>query len=141
MSNQDNFNAVEEGIKLQNNTLSKEENKRNELLSEQERLNEGIKKLYMDKYIGSITEDIFYSLRDNFEKKIKNNKSEIEFIENKIGFIKNNEEKEDKYKKIIEKCTNFEKLTTEMVFDFIDYVEVCEKDKNKNQKVIIHWKF
>lgn len=141
MSNQDNFNAVEEEIKLQNNTLSNEENKRNELLSEQERLNEGIKKLYMDKYIGSITEDIFYSLRDNFEKKIKNNKGEIEFIENKIGFIKNTEKKEDKYKKIIEKCTNFEKLTTETVLDFIDYVEICEKDKNKNQKVIIHWKF
>ena len=95
----------------------------------------------MDKYTGNLSEDMFYNLKNDFDKKISRNKSDIEFVENKLGFMKNNEENENKYKKIIERYTSFEQLTNEMVFDFIDYVEVCEKDENRHQNVIIHWRF
>lgn len=141
MSNPDNLKAVEDGIKSKESPLLKEEKKLKELVSEKERLADGLKKLYMDKYTGNLSEDMFYNLKNDFDKKISRNKSDIEFVENKLGFMKNNEENENKYKKIIERYTSFEQLTNEMVFDFIDYVEVCEKDENRHQNVIIHWRF
>lgn len=37
--------------------------------------------------------------------------------------------------------TNFSKLTNEITHDFIEYIEIGEKNTKKEQEVLVHWKF
>jgi hypothetical protein len=40
---------------------------------------------------------------------------------------------------LVKKYVDFEELTSEIVADFIDYIDVGEKDMYGNQDVYIHW--
>lgn len=41
----------------------------------------------------------------------------------------------------LEKYPMFSELTLALVYDFIDYVEIGEKNEKQEQEVIVHWKF
>ena len=49
---------------------------------------------------------------------------------------------QEQKEKIINQFRNFKELNYDIVNSFIDYIEIGEKDKQKNtQDVIIHWNF
>lgn len=48
---------------------------------------------------------------------------------------------EERVRELVRKYTTFSELTNELVYDFIDYVEVGEKNEKKEQEVVAHWKF
>ena len=68
--------------------------------------------------------------------KIENDLSNLKEKELNSKFI--NEQKE----KIINYFKAFKELNYDIVNSFIDYIEIGEKDKQKNtQDVVIHWNF
>ncbi len=49
---------------------------------------------------------------------------------------------QEQKEKIINQFRNFKELNYDIVNSFIDYIEIGEKDKQKNtQDVVIHWNF
>lgn len=118
--------------------------KRTELYSIREKIEnttKAVSMLYVDKVSGIISEKEYFILKESLNKEIDNlnlicNKTQVE-LDRLLDENGNQEKKED----IIHKYANFEKLDHEIINEFVDYIEVGEKDKDSNQEVIIHWRF
>ena len=89
---------------------------------------------------------VFYDLNSSFLSdkiakqkvlsKVQNDLSNLKEKELNSKFIKEQKEK------IINHFKDLKKLNYDIVNSFIDYIEIGEKDKQKNtQDVIIHWNF
>lgn len=112
-----------------------------ELSKSQERLSMGLANSYMDKVNGVLTEQSFQLVQKDFGIKLKTinedftkTEKHIEQLKSKLDFRKKNLFK-------IEKYIDFKELTYEIVNDFIDYIEIGEKDKDGNQEIEIYWTF
>ncbi len=130
--------------KLNLNLNGKLDKIKNEFLSINEKIKEHsliLKNLYIDKTKGIITNEQFIELNKSFleeknqliKRKEKLNKSIIKFVGNSININKESQ--------IIEKYKNFKELTHIIVNEFIDYIEIGEKNKDFGQKIKIHWLF
>ena len=101
-----------------------------------------LKEIYLDKIKGIITEDEFLSFSHNFgldkerlEKKIKENDKKIISLNTKISSANSKRE-------LIQKYTNLEHLTREIVDTLIDYIEIGPRfPKTRDRPIIIHWNF
>ena len=89
---------------------------------------------------------VFYDLNSSFLSdkiakqkvlsKVQNDLSNLKEKELNSKFIKEQKEK------IINHFKDFKELNYDIVNSFIDYIEIGEKDKQKNtQDVVIHWNF
>ncbi|MFT9497786.1 recombinase family protein [Anaerosolibacter sp.] len=129
----------EEELLSRESSLKQEREKIEKEISER---NLVIKNLYVDKVRGFLSEEQFNELNQSFsrekaELEDKKNKvtEELEKITIKVDTI-------EKWVKAVKKYTGFRKLTHEMVYELIDYVEVGEKNKETGgQKIKIHWNF
>ena len=54
-------------------------------------------------------------------------------MENKLNMLSANGNSINKGRELIKKYTSFTELTNELVYDFIEYVEVGEKNEKKVQ--------
>lgn len=101
-----------------------------------------IKNLYLDKTKGIITDDEFITFSHEFHKdKLKNEKI-ITSYQNQIMELQNKLEQSETKKELIEKYTNFSKLTRELVETFIDYIEIGTTiPGTRNKPIEIHWNF
>ncbi len=142
LNNENDFENIQsQVIKNEENPISKAENTLKKLYSEKEKLNTALKNCYMDKYSGELDETLFLELKDDYNKKIKDLNSSIEILENKLNVLSVNGNSLSKGRELIKKYTSFTELTNELVYDFIEYVEVGEKNEKKEQDIIVHWKF
>lgn len=124
------------------NSKKKElENRLKKLYQEKEKLNIGLRNCYMDKYSDEMDEDMFLRIKEEYTRKIKNNSREIEAVEGKLSICCNSSTVSQEIHNIVKKYTTFTELTNEMAVDFIDYVEIGEKNEAGEQEVIIHWNF
>lgn len=123
------------------NPIFEWEKKIKELRKEKERIVLGLKNCYMDKYTGEIDEDLFLRMKNNFNKKAKRLDGELALAENKLLQYRGVAEMKDRGKEIVRRYTNFSKLTNEITHDFIEYIEIGEKNTKKEQEVLVHWKF
>lgn len=94
----------------------------------------------MSQYSGEIDEDMFLRIKEEFTRKIRQNDREIKAAEEKLSVCSNSATPQGAYD-IVKKHTTFTELTNEMAIDFIDYVEIGEKNKAGGQEIIIHWNF
>ncbi|EOD00455.1 recombinase family protein [Caldisalinibacter kiritimatiensis] len=129
----ENFLTKEiKGIKKEIKNLDKLLNERNKI----------IQNLYIDKVNGVISEAQFIKFNKRFtddKEKLLNRRDklfkDIENIKQKKGNL-------NKWREIVIRYKNFDKLDHTMVNYLINYIEVGEKDKDNGvQKVRIHWKF
>lgn len=116
------------------------ENHIKKLYQEKEKLNTGLRNCYMSQYSGEIDEDMFLKIREGFTRKIRQNDREIKAAEEKLSICSSSATPQGAYD-IVKKHTTFTELTNEMAMDFIDYVEIGEKNKAGGQEIIIHWNF
>lgn len=123
------------------NPISELEKKIKELRKEKERIVLGLKNCYMDKYTGEIDEDLFLRMKNDFNKKAKRLDGELALAENKLLQYRGAAEMKDRGKEIVRRYTNFSELTNEITHDFIEYIEIGEKNTKKEQEVLVHWKF
>lgn len=107
-----------------------------------ENISKSVKALYFDRVSRKIDDDMFFQLKGDFEDELQSAKdrkrkieSDIQVLEREIG---------SKYDalEVIKRHTDYSKLTHEIVNDFIDFIEIGEKDKEtEEQEIIIHWNF
>jgi site-specific DNA recombinase len=101
-----------------------------------------LKNLYLDKVRGVLDEAQFLEYNTLFKK----DKEELEARKNKlvnnIEELKSKANDFDEYVKLVKKYKDFIELTSIMVNELIEYIEIGEKDKDTGeQKVKINWKF
>ncbi len=96
--------------------------------------------LYDDRIQGVISEEQFRQLKPRFDQEYHQIEKKIRILEDQIGILEQeNSEKRD-IEQLVQKYCCFDKLTFEMVTDFIDYIEVGEKDSETGkQEIRIHW--
>jgi len=107
-----------------------------------EEFSKGLKQLYIDKIKGIISEGNFIELSKDFSSEkerletiIIKKQEELDDIENKIIAGDNRRE-------LIEKYTNLEHLTREIVEVLIDYISVGKRfNKTESVPIEIHWNF
>ncbi len=141
LSNKENRAEIKEHMLKNNLFLEKKqlEKKIKYAQIEYESCDEKFKALYMDKIRGIITEDEFLLMKKEIEKSKKTSEALLRQYKEKYDYFVNAENNNCIYDKFIEKYYLCSDLTVEMAEDFIDHIEVGEKDKNKNQKIIIYW--
>ncbi len=98
--------------------------------------------LYTDRANNNITEEMFFNLKAGFEDKLqllKEKKKQTELEIEKL--IQQSKSKRD-IRKLVRTHMDYSELTHEIVNDFIDYIEIGEKNKEtEEQDIIIHWNF
>ena len=105
-------------------------------------ISRAVKILYTDRANGKINDDMFFQLNADFEEELSQLKESKAEIEQKLQDIKQKEDSKDNISDIVRRYADYTKLTHEMVNDFIDYIEIGEKNKNYDeQEIIIHWNF
>ena len=129
----------EEDIK---DSLKKEQKIIKELDSKIAEITQSVKMLYTDRIKNNISENMFFQLKNDFESEAEGLEKKRAEIQKKIEHIKEKTEFEKNLKGAVGKYADFSKLTYEIVNDFIDYIEIGEKNKEtKEQEIIIHWNF
>jgi hypothetical protein len=103
---------------------------------------EALKDLYLDKVKGVITQNDFDVLKKEFSKAKSTAEEELNSNQEKLIQIEKIAESDDKKKQILEKYKNVTELTTEIVQELIDHIEI---GKRKNLKdtypIVIYWNF
>lgn len=117
-------------------SINKELNVINRIIQEN---NDALASLYMDKVKNIITEEEYITLKETFNKArtellIKDSK-----LKGKMEELKKISVEKSDTLTLAKKYMDFEELTSDMVVDFIDYIEVSEKDMYDNQEIHIYW--
>lgn len=124
---------------LNDSTLVKVEalNKEKEMLQEKvDKKNEYYKSLYEDKLEGIVTQEDFMMFREKFVKEIDDYKRRIEKINEELNMVKTKEENIKTSKEIFEKYRHIDKLTKEIVDEFIDVVKIGKINEEINSRDI-----
>ena len=143
------FDSISDELFVSNDNLNKAkllENKKETLSKDMETINKAIKELFLNKVNGKVPEDIFEDLNSSFLLDKSTKQKELSKVENDLSNLKEKELNSKFIKKQKEKIINhfkdFKELNYDIVNSFIDYIEIGEKDKQKNtQDVVIHWNF
>lgn len=118
-------------LKRELNKIETNINKKNKL----------IESLYIDKFNGIINEKTFLNLNKEFEKEIEEGIIRKKEIENKIKPLLEKNDEKDKWKETLLSYTNANKLSHPMVRELIDYIEIGERNENRERIIRVHWLF
>ncbi len=136
---------LEQNIEFCNNPQDRKERLISEIAACNKKIAEyakGIRDIYMDKVKGLISESDFIDLSKNFsaekerlERAVADGEKQLSELDEKIEIGGNRRE-------LIEKYTNSEHLSREMVETFIDYISVGRRiPGTRNVPIEIHWNF
>lgn len=101
-----------------------------------------MKTLYSDRMSGVISYDMFCQLKDEFDNELKRLNGRRRRLIEEIERCEEDKKSQENVIEVIKRHTDYSTLTHEIVNDFIDYIEIGEKNKEtKEQKIIIHWNF
>lgn len=115
-------------------------NRLKNLYGRKDKLNSTLKNCFMDKYSGDIDDVMFLELKNELKGKMQSVLSEIAACENELKVYTESKNKE-KYRDFIKKRCAFGELTNEIAYNFINFVEVGDKDENGVREVVVHWNF
>ncbi len=137
-------NGELENYLLQTTNNNDQIKSKTKLLKElQDKASEGmnsLKLLYTDRVNGKLTEDIFTALKDNIESEYETIQQQIQKINKELEDLSSEQHTKKNFQKLIGKYCDYSKLTHEMVADFIECIQIGEKDKESSrQEVTIHW--
>ena len=140
LNDNDNLSKLEEMFqseRFDTEIVNKKSNLRNINLDIEEYI-KSLQILYIDRVKNNVTEDTFFNLKKGFEDKLQRLKEKKKALELAIKKLEQNLSPENDMKNNL----NLSKLTNEIVIDFIDYIEIGEKNKEtQEQDIIIHWNF
>lgn len=161
LENKENMEEIKSHININHDRIRQIEKNSDLLIQNSKEIKDNekaISNLYLDKVKGIISEMEYIKLKLTFQHNIQNLTDK-----NEIYTQKNNEYKEEFENKknldtIVKKYGDFQKLTYEIVNDFISFIEIGEvqddvaqgnekmvekkdvkKQKNRIQEIIIHW--
>ena len=101
-----------------------------------------IRSLYIDKANGLITDDDFADMSREFHQSLSAMKTLIGETESKIYALQKKPDNSESVMQLIERYTDAESLTGDIVDSMIDYIEVGSRiPKSKERPITIHWNF
>lgn len=110
------------------------------LLHNRETLNRKLSLLYDDRINGVVTDQQFVRLKEGFDREYNDVEKNISVLQDRIAALESENKEKKSIEELIRKYCSFEKLTHEMAADFIDYIEVGEKNPDTGkQEIKIHW--
>ncbi len=127
-----------ENLAAQIHTLEKEAKLLNIKIDETGRT---LASAYSDKIRGIINEGEFVTIKQHLQTDIDNHRLRLKNIGLEIDQLDAQKSTLKDIDKVLKEHVHFEKLTHEMVNDFVDYIEVGEKNENNEQIIRIHWQF
>lgn len=99
-----------------------------------------VTKMYEDYLDGTISAEQYKIISNKFTDSIAELKAKCENIQGQIAHIESIKSEEADKKAIIDKYLYVDKLTREIVDDFIDTVYIGEYEAGKDRKITIDWK-
>ena len=96
--------------------------------------------MYEDYLDGTISAEQYKIISNKFTDTIAELKAKCENIQGQIAHIESIKAEEADKKAIIDKYLYVDKLTREIVDDFIDTVYIGEYEAGKDRKITIDWK-
>lgn len=144
LKNETYINEIENGLQEKKyKTIEKEKKKEmEEVNSKKEKISKSMKMLYADRVSNVISYEMFCQLKDEFDVELCKIKKKEKELKEELDQLKEEKKLQKSVDQIIQRHINYSNLTYEVVNDFIDYIEIAEKDKEqKKQEVIIHWNF
>ncbi len=110
------------------------------MLHNRETLNRKLSLLYDDRINGVVTDQQFVRLKEGFDREYNDVEKNISVLQDRIAALESENKEKKSIEELIRKYCSFEKLTHEMAADFIDYIEVGEKNPDTGkQEIKIHW--
>lgn len=100
-------------------------------------INETITNLYTDKVKGVLTENEFIMLKNNFSSELEKLSTTKHNLEDDMNLINQEDEKIDAFEDAIKRHLNYDKLTFEIVNDFVKYIKIHEPNENGKQHIDI----
>ncbi len=105
-------------------------------------ISQSMKTLYSDRLSGVISYDMFCQLKDNFDSELCSLNEKRNILLDQLESIAAEKKSKRSAREIVKRHTDYSKLTHAIVNDFVDFIEIGEKDKNSGQQEItIHWNF
>lgn len=106
-------------------------------------LNTIIRKLYEDKALCKITDEQYEIFSENYIAEQKKLKVTISRLEKRLGDVREDEENLDNFLRLLDKYTEFDELNQEIIYAFVDRIEIYEKKRysQTGQKIKIVYNF
>ncbi len=124
------------------NSLQEEQTQLNKLEAKSNTIMKTIRTLYTDRIGGCIEEEVFFQLKKDCEEELNDINQQKAKIVKKIEQLKEQENFDihsTEWKKIY--IDDFQ-LTYEMICDFVQYIEIGEKNRQtRQQEITIYWNF
>ena len=117
-----------ETMKSHKKRIAKEQKRINEL-------NNLIRKIYEDNVSGKLTDKRFELLSSEYETEQSELEQSVITLQNEIDSFNNDSMRVDKFIEIVKRYTDFEELTTPMLYEFIDKIVVHNADKSSGERV------
>lgn len=110
--------------------------------SRKEQIAKSMKALYSDRVNETISYDMFCQMKDEFDKELCRLNEKRQKLAGKLELYETEKKTQRSISEKVRKYTDYSKLTYAIVNDFIDYIEIGEKNKETGQQeIIIHWNF
>ncbi|WFR59329.1 recombinase family protein [Anaerocolumna sp. AGMB13025] len=137
-------NPLEESLFIENEDKKTMFKKKNELYKHQEKaenLKNVLSNLYIDKSSGLISESEYIDLKKRINDTLIETSRQIQKYKLELEELDSTDRTQSRKADLIRNYADFAKLDHELVNEFVEYIEVGEKDSENNQEVIIHWRF
>lgn len=112
------------------------------LSAEVDRRSKAMRDLYLDKSQGLIGETQFVELNSGYLAEKNALQKRLTALQSELSGIEGQGDNTEQMKTKLEQWLNFDTLSRELVADFVDFIEVGERNPSTNeQAVAIHWLF
>ncbi|MBR4026803.1 MAG: recombinase family protein [Lachnospiraceae bacterium] len=107
-----------------------------------EEISKHMKMLYQDRLQEVISYDMFCQLKDNFDTELHNLNEKRKSLLEELELREQEQKARKNLSEVVQRYTDYSTLTYAIVNDFIDYIEIGEKQKETGeQEIVIHWRF
>lgn len=104
-------------------------------------IKKAISMLYVDKVNGKISNEDYNELKQTLKDENSSYIKRLNTLNLEYSELEKKENNYDNLDVLINKYSDFKELTREIVNEFIDYIEIAEKDYDDSQEIVIHWNF
>ncbi len=116
------------------------ESERKRITKEIERRQKAMRNLYLDRSQGIVDAALFKELNTGYLNERRNLESRLETIDEERGDLTDADDIES-IKKRIDKWLDFDQVSRELIADFVDSIEVGQREKGTSQQEVrIHWR-
>lgn len=139
--NENQLDSLLHDKKPDNKDLMKKQAQLHKLKERQEKVKKALAMIYIDKSNGTIMEMEYSELKAALDQEKEEADSQYQSLWEQISILEDENNDQERKDGLVQKYAEFDSLNHEILNEFVDFIEVGERDKNNDQEVIIHWRF